>query len=113
MTGGLQAFEDALEDNAIDVDSTMDTGMDVSLMYEYDPDDELRDLVTVALLYAKAPQISTNVLSVTPIDTSGSKDERVANFMVERELAERFTADAISKKEYVQTVRNTWEPFDS
>lgn len=112
MDGDTSALETALEKNGVDVDSTLNTGMDISLMYEYDPDDKLRDLATVALVYARVPHISQNVLSVTPIDTSGESDERVANYGIERELAEQFAADELSKEEYIESVRDTWEEFD-
>lgn len=104
-------FETALEENGIDVDSTMEIMGDVSVMYEYDPESKLTDLATVALLYAEAPQISPNVLSVTPIRTTGPEDERVANYSVPRGLAEQYREDEISKEEYIQSVLDTWTPY--
>lgn len=112
MSEDLQAFEAALEKNGITVDSTMNMGMDVSLMYEHDPEEKTREVATVALLYAKAPQISMHVLSVTPLTSTGRDAERVANYAIERSLAEKYNANRLSKKEYVSRVLSTWTEFD-
>lgn len=112
MSDSLDAFTTALEDHGIDVDSTMPAPIGTSLMYEYDPEREVKDLATVALLYAEAPDVEPNILSVTPITTTGPKDERLANYSIDRELAEQYRSDDLSKKEYVQAVRDTWTPFD-
>lgn len=111
MSRNLDVFKDALEENDIVVDSVMDTGMDVSLMYVHDDENKTGQVATVALLYAKVPQISTNVLSVTPLTSDGRDAERVANYAVERTLAGQYNADEISKKEYVRRVLETWSEF--
>ena len=107
------AFEDALEQNGITVDSTMRMGPDTSLMYEHDPENKTRDIATVALLYAKVPWISQNVLSVTPLTSTGRDADRVANYAIERSLANRFNAKELTKKEYVREVLSTWTEYGS
>lgn len=111
MSGGADAFEAALEKSGIDVDSTLKMPPGLSVMYEYEEEKETEHIATVALLYAKVPQIA-ETLSVTPIQTSGQQDERVANYSVTRNLANDYNADELSKAEYVDAVRDTWTPFE-
>lgn len=105
----LQPFVRKLETEGVDVDSTMNIGVDPSLMYWYDEDCHTRDIATIALTVAKVPSVINNVLSVTAITTEGGEDTRVGMFRVERETIRKYRDDRITKKEYIQRVADTWE----
>lgn len=108
--GDLQQFENALEENGIEVDSILPTA-DVSLMYTHDPDEWKQQVATIALVYAKVPQITMTKLSVTSLTSTSRNASRVANFMVERSLANRYNSGDVSKKEYVEEVLSTWVEY--
>lgn len=108
MTDALTAFGQALARHNIAIDSLRRMPAGCSLRYEHRDARQAKDIALVALLYAKAPGICEHLLSVTPIETDGDDDERVANFFVTRQLAEQYADGDIERSAYIQTVRDTW-----
>ena len=94
----------ALRKNDIDVDEVRYIGPDPSLMYYHDADEHTRDIVTIALVAAKARKYIPNVLAVTALE---SEHSRLAHFSVEREWLDEYEDADLSKKAFAKRVLDT------
>lgn len=94
----------ALEKNDIDVDEVRFIGLDPSVMYYHD--ERKRDVVTIALVAAKATQYITDVMAVTALE---SETERCGHFRIERDWIDEYNDGDLTKKAYAKRVLDTWE----
>lgn len=98
----------ALEKNGIDVDEVRYLGPDPSLMYYHEDGEKTDEVVTIALVAAKATEYIPNVLAVTALE---SETERHAGFSVERDWLDQFNNDEIDKKTLSERALDTWRLY--
>jgi hypothetical protein len=98
----------ALEKNDVDVDEVRYIGQDPSLMYYHEDGEKTSEVVTIALVAAKATGYIPNVLAVTALE---SETERHAHFSVERDWLNQYNDGEINKKTLSKRTLNTWKMY--